>query len=138
MLTCTVKLEFNAAKRLVEFEGKCHQLHGYRYTLEASFTAPKNKNGLVIDFYELKQKLGAWIEKNWEHNVVLNVKDKPLGNAIGDLTGQTIFYMKNDPTAENMAEYLKDTVCPKLFGKTVKCTRIRLYDTPDAWVEVTD
>lgn len=138
MLTCTVKLEFNAAKRLLEYEGKCHQLHGYRYALEATFSRPKGSDGLVVDFDELKQKLVAWVGENWEHNVVLNAKDKPLGNAISDLTGQKIFYMKADPTAENMAAYLKEMVCPKLFGKSLKCTCIRLYDTPGAWVEITD
>jgi 6-pyruvoyltetrahydropterin/6-carboxytetrahydropterin synthase len=138
MLSCTVKLEFNAAKRLLEHEGKCRFLHGYRYGLEATFTGPKGKDGMVLDFYAIKAKLGQWVEKNWEHNVILSMEDKALGKAISNLTGQKVFYLASDPSAENMAIFLKEEICPKLFGKSVRCSAIRLYDTPDAWVEVRD
>jgi 6-pyruvoyltetrahydropterin/6-carboxytetrahydropterin synthase len=138
MLSCTVRLEFNAAKRLLEHEGKCRFLHGYRYALEATFTGPKGKAGMVVDFYEAKAKLSAWVEKHWEHNVILSAKDKALGSAISKITGQKIFYLEGDPSAEAMAAHLKEVVCPQIFGKSLRCTGIRLYDTPDAWVDVRD
>ncbi len=137
MINCTIALEFNIVKRLLDHEGKCRFLHGYRCALEVSFNGPKGKGEMVADFHMLQKKLAGWVEDNWGHTVVLGDKDKSLGKSISDATGQKVFYMKGDPSAENMAEYLKDIVCPKLFGK-LKCTRVRLYDTPEAWVEVTD
>lgn len=136
MITCTVKIQFSAAKRLLDYKGKCNQLHGYGHVVEASFAGKNMSGDMVADFYELKARLGEWIDKNWDHNVILNKKDKPLGNAIEDLAGQNIFFMEGDPTAENMAKYLFEKICPSLLPD-VKCVKIRLYDTPDAFVEIT-
>ena len=89
-----------------------------------------------MDFAEIEKILGGWIAENWDHNVILNAKDKPLGKAILAITNQNIFYLKQDPSAEALAEYLLQTVCPILFKKyKVQCTSIRLYDTPNHWVE---
>jgi len=134
MKTVTVKLGFSVAKRLLDYEGKCNYLHGYFHMAEFTFSSSGNA-GIVADFNELKEELSNWLDKNWDHNVILNKQDKPLGNAIEDLTGQKVFYLDKDPTAENIAEYLKEKICPELFPD-LSCTRIRLYDTPDEYVEV--
>lgn len=134
MTTCTIKLEFSIAKRLVDFGGKCNQLHGYTNAVEVTFTNDKEEDK-VADFYDLKETLGTWIDAHWDHNVILNETDRPLGNVIEDLTGQTVYYLPHDPTAENMARHLKDVICPELFSD-VRCTHIRLYDNPTAFVEV--
>jgi len=135
MINCTVKIEFCAAKRLLDYDGKCNQLHGYGHKVEVSFSGNKNDD-MVADFYDLKEKLNNWIDKNWDHNVILNKKDKPLGKVISDMTGQKVFYLDKDPTAENMAKYLKDKICPKII-KEAKCSKVRLYDNDSAFVEVT-
>lgn len=134
--TCTIKIGFDAAKRLMGFKGACNQLHGYHHMVEATF-APLGKVGnIVMDFAELERILGAWIAANWDHNVILNAKDKNLGNAISAVTKQKIFYLKEDPSAEALAEHLLESVCPALFKKhKVQCTLIRFYDTPEHWVE---
>jgi 6-pyruvoyl-tetrahydropterin synthase len=134
--TCTIKIAFDAAKRLMGFSGACNQLHGYHHVLEAQF-APKGKTGnIVMDFVEIEKILGEWIVTNWDHTVILNAKDKKLGEAISAITKQTIFYLKVDPSAEALAEYLLKTTCPALFKKyNVNCVSVRLYDTPERWVE---
>ncbi len=134
-MNCTVKIEFASAKRLMGYEGKCGFLHGYRHAVEASFTAAKGKNGIAVDFYEIKNCLQKWLDENWDHNVLLNRADKKLGAAIEKITGQKIFYFAGNPTAENMAEYLFKEICPKLI-KGAKCVKLRVYDNPDVWVEV--
>lgn len=138
-ITCTRRMEFDAAHRVTGHEGKCRNLHGHRYALEATFAAKKlDKLGRVVDFAVIKEKLGGWIDTNWDHTTILFDKDKALGNAITDVTGQKIFYMTSNPTAENMVEYLMHTVCPKLFGKLpIECVKLRLYETPNCYAEVT-
>lgn len=139
MVTATVKLEFDAAKRLLDFEGKCNFLHGYRYVMEVTISAKKlDKAGLVVDFYKVKEVLDVWVQENWDHNVVLDKRDKNLGQAIAKITGQKIYYMSKNPSAENMAEHLIKEIFPKLMKKFpgVICSKIRLYDNPNAWVEV--
>lgn len=138
MITCTRLIHFDAAHRIVNHESKCRFVHGHRYVVEATFAAKKLDDlGRVIDFGEIKEKLGQWIDTNWDHNAILWDEDKKLGASIEKSTGQKIFYMPNNPTAENMAEYLLKKVCPKLFkNSAVACTKIKLSETPNCYAEV--
>ncbi len=137
MITCTRRLEFDAAHRIIEHESKCKMLHGHRYVLEASFAAKKLDNlGRIIDFGVAKQVLGSWIDSNLDHNTILSIKDKNLGETISKETGQKIYYLDCNPTAENIAYHLLSKICPKLFAKhNVKCVGIRLYETPNCYVD---
>lgn len=137
MITCTRRIEFDAAHRIMEHESKCKMLHGHRYVLEATFAANKlDKLGRVIDFGEIREVLRTWIDDNFDHNTILSKKDKKLGENISAQTGQKIFYLDENPTAENIAKFLFEEICPKLFAKkNVKCVAIKLYETPNCYVE---
>src|SRR4051812_49251931 len=116
MITCTRKVHFDAAHRVMNHESKCKMLHGHRYVIEATFAADELDNlGRVIDFGVIRDRLTNWIDTNWDHNTILCEKDKELGEVIAKQISQKIFYLPTNPTAENMAEYLLNTVCRKLF-----------------------
>lgn len=119
-------------------EGKCKHLHGHRYALEATFRAGGlDALGRVVDFAVIKEKLGGWILENWDHATILYDQDRALGKAISDITGQKIFYLTTNPTAENMADYILRDICPGLFdGLNIICTHVRLYETPNCFAEV--
>lgn len=136
-ITCTRRLEFDAAHRVRLHESKCKHLHGHRYALEATFSAPElDALGRVVDFGVVKEKLGAWIDEHWDHATILPTQDKALGESIARETGQNIFYLPVNPTAEHMADYLLREVCPKLFSPHgITCTRVRLYETPNCYVD---
>jgi 6-pyruvoyltetrahydropterin/6-carboxytetrahydropterin synthase len=138
MITITRKIEFDAAHRILNHESKCRNLHGHRYVLEAQFqTKELDELGRVIDFGVVKEVLGAWIDENFDHNVILSVKDKALGDEIVKATGQKIYYLDENPTAENIALHLLNEICVKLFAqKNVKCAAIRLYETPNCFCDV--
>ena len=137
MITCTRRIEFDAAHRVMEHESKCKHLHGHRYAVEATFAATAlDKQGRVIDFGVICDVLGGWIDEHWDHTTILNEKDNALGEAIAVKTGQIIFYLPANPTAENMAEYLFKTVCPQLFkDKSAQCIAIKLYETPNCYAQ---
>jgi len=113
-------------------------LHGHRYALEATFVAADLDNlGRVIDFGVIREVLGGWIDDNFDHNTILSIKDKELGKKISEITGQKIYYIKENPTAENIANYIFGEICPKLFAdKNVKCVAIKLYETPNCYTNV--
>lgn len=146
MITCTRRLEFDAAHRLINHESKCRMLHGHRYVVEATFssiakTSGEEKQdldevGRVIDFGRIKEILGSWIEDNFDHNTILNRQDQDLGNKIAAITGQKIYYLNCNPTAENLAFYLQNEICPQLFAnKPYKCSKIKIFETPNCWAE---
>jgi len=138
MITCTRRIEFDAAHRIINHESKCKMLHGHRYCLEATFVAADLDNlGRVIDFGVIREVLGGWIDDNFDHNTILSIKDKKLGEKIAEITGQKIYYMAQNPTAENIANYIFAEICPKLFAdKNVKCVALKLYETPNCYANV--
>ena len=86
----------------------------------------------------IKERLGAWIDDNWDHTTILFDKDQALGKAISNETNQKIFYLPTNPTAENMAEYLIHSICPLLFKEHgIICQRLRLNETPNCYAEAT-
>ena len=98
-MQCTQIIGFDSAHRIIGHKGKCRMLHGHRYTLEATFESNQlNELGMVIDFGIIKQKLNNWLNSNWDHNTILNIKDQKLGNLISNITGQKIFYLNENPT----------------------------------------
>lgn len=138
MITCTRRIEFDAAHRVMQHNSKCKMLHGHRYAVEATFLAQElDQLGMVIDFGIIREILGQWIDSNWDHNVILNSKDQELGNQINKITGQKIYYLNCNPTAEEMASYLLHEVCPKLFSQyKITCQKIRIFETPNCYAEI--
>ncbi len=139
MISCTRRIEFDAAHRVMEHESKCRHLHGHRYVVEATFSAPDlDALGRIIDFGAVREVLGGWIDEHWDHTTILNEQDRDLGTAITDRTQQRVYYISGNPTAERMAAYLLTDICPKLFGASgAACTRIKLWETPNCFAEAT-
>ena len=139
MIRCTRKIAFDAAHRLINHEGNCKYLHGHRYICEATFEAPKIDNlGRVIDFAEIKRVLGNWIQNNLDHNTILSNQDLELANAIEKHTHKKVYFLDQNPTAENIALHIFQ-MCPILFkNHNVKCIKIRLYESENSHVEVTE
>lgn len=137
MISCTRRIEFDAAHRVMEHESKCRHLHGHRYVVEATFRAKGlDALGRVIDFGKVKEILGGWIDEHWDHATILNSKDRELGESIAARTGQLVYYIDGNPTAECMAHYLLHVVCPKLFTTSgAACSHIRLWETPNCYAE---
>ncbi len=136
-LTCTRLLKFDAAHRVMLHESKCKMLHGHGYVVEATFAALSLDDvGRIIDFGVVKERLGGWIDAHWDHTAILYDKDAELGANIRQVTGQKIYFMPANPTAENMAAHLLHDICPTLFtGTDVRCTKIRLWETVNCYAD---
>ena len=136
-IECTRRIEFDAGHRVIGHQFKCKYLHGHRYALELTARAPElNELGMVVDFGELKTVMKAWIDKNFDHNVILHKKDNALGGHISSHTGQSVYYLNANPTAENIAFHLKNDIIPMLFTKnSFAVVRVRLYETPNCFVD---
>lgn len=137
MISCTRKIEFDAAHRVFGHKGRCYRFHGHRYVIEATFVAKRlSELGMVIDFSDIKSILGGWVEQNWDHNTILSIVDKQFGDQVIKNIDQKIYYLEENPTAENMAKHLLIEVCPKIFANSnIKCIKIKLYETPNCYAE---
>ena len=137
-ITCSRIFNFDAAHRVKDHESKCKHLHGHRFVVEATFASDTGLDelGRIIDFGVLKETLGKWIDDNLDHSTILFIEDKELGDNISKHTKQEIFYLPFNPTAENIASYLFYQICPKLFTGNIRCTKIKIYETPNSFTEI--
>lgn len=138
MVECTRRIEFDAAHRVIGHENKCKYLHGHRYVLEVTASTNElDSIGRVVDFGVLKSVVKEWVDEKLDHNVILHQDDKSLGDLIEKETGQNVYYLKSNPTAENIALHIKSDIIPLLFTKnSFDIVKLRLYETPNAYVEV--
>ena len=128
------KIHFCAGHRVMNHESKCATLHGHNYIVWFYAEADSlDAIGRVIDFSVLKDKIGFWIDRFWDHNVIVYSQDTETVKAVKALPQKKKpFISRWNPTAENMAQYLLDEVCPQvLSGTGVKVTKIKLYETSD-------
>ncbi len=142
MIQCTRKIEFDAGHRIIGHQNKCQFLHGHRYILEVSTSSNiTNSLGMVMDFGQMKLIVKEWIDTNWDHNLILHENDQEIGEKIASWTGQKIYYLPQNPTAENLALHLKEDILPPLFVNNSICngfyiTKVKLFETPNCFVEV--
>jgi 6-pyruvoyltetrahydropterin/6-carboxytetrahydropterin synthase len=131
-------IKFDSGHRVVNHESKCRSAHGHEYSAHIYAEGfGLDTLGRVIDFSVIKERVGGWIDENWDHTMIISQHDPDL-EKFKSLSGyKPIFIMPDNPTAENMASYLLDRVCPVvLSGQNVRVTKIRLYETSNCYVEV--
>lgn len=135
---CSISIHFDAAHRVIGHKGKCVDLHGHRYVLEVSVRSRQlDQLGMVIDFADLKKIIDDWINQNFDHTAILSTNDQELGEAISKVTKQKIYYLPYNPTAENIAYHFKYDILRNILNLSdIKIGKVRLYETPNCWVEV--
>ena len=135
---CTKIIEFDAGHRVFDADSeKCEKLHGHHYKTEITFAADRLNNGVVIDFNLIKERVKQWIDKNWDHNVILSHRDSKLASEINNITGQNVFLLENNATTELMAMYLLNICNQTLFEdiEDVICVSVKIWETPTAFAE---
>ena len=120
-IECVRKLWFCAGHRVVGHENKCANVHGHNFTLWIHAKADKlDTVGRVIDFSILKEKVGTWIDENWDHTFLMNREDTLLMPIKDQLcVNKEVFVCDFNPTAENMASFLPNSI---LMAESVAIT----------------
>jgi 6-pyruvoyltetrahydropterin/6-carboxytetrahydropterin synthase len=105
MYTVTREIHFSYGHRLLNYNGKCAHLHGHngRVRIEVS-SAKLNELGMVMDFYDIRKKIGAWIDDRLDHRMILSDKD-PLVPVL-EKAGDPAVVMPENPTAEAIAKWI--------------------------------
>jgi 6-pyruvoyltetrahydropterin/6-carboxytetrahydropterin synthase len=118
MYVVSAQAHYDAAHFLVNYEGKCRQLHGHRYVVEAAVAAEElGEAGIAFDFVDLKRELRDLAEE-LDHTCL---NDLPQFQGV-------------ETSAENQAKYFYDQLArrlpPELAGGLMYC---RIWETPTQW-----
>ncbi|MFP6674903.1 MAG: 6-carboxytetrahydropterin synthase [Pirellulaceae bacterium] len=138
-LTLMRRLRFCAGHRLCGHGGKCEFFHGHNYIADFFVTGDEvDEVGRIVDFAELKRVLKGWIDEHWDHAFLLSNRDANGIQAIKSVVPTKYYLLPYNPTAENMATYLLEQVCPILFDDmNIRATKVIVWETEEAYSEAT-
>ena len=118
MYEVTIIKSFSAAHILAEIGGKCEELHGHNFKVEATVAASDlNSTGLLIDFR---------IFKKWLDEILEDIDHKHL-NIIPLFAGI-------NPSAENIAKYICEKMELKAKAARVNVVRVKVWESENAAV----
>lgn len=135
-ITCTRRIQFCSGHRVFGHENKCANVHGHNYValFKAEAETGLDSIGRVIDFSVLKERIGGWIDACWDHGFLVCKDDKDVRSALRKVPGTKVFSMLDNPTAENMAEYLLQQVCPEVLRDTsVRVVSVTIWETENCF-----
>jgi 6-pyruvoyltetrahydropterin/6-carboxytetrahydropterin synthase len=117
--------EIACGHRVYGHETKCKHLHGHNYTFALTCEAERlDALGRVIDFGVIKNRLCEWLERHWDHRMLLWECD-PLADPLREFDAAVVTLPVN-PTAENLAHMMVTIIAPPLLDDTgvrlVACT----------------
>lgn len=123
---------FDSAHFLAGYSGKCANLHGHRWVIEAEAGAESlieagEKRGMVMDFSDLKAALKSLADR-FDHALIYesgSLKETTL-TALRDEQFRLI-EVPFRPTAEQFAKHFYEI----LRAEGIPVIRVRVYETPE-------
>lgn len=135
------KIHFCYGHRVMGHENKCGSLHGHNGVIwvYATPNAGLDKIGRVVDFSVIKEIVGGWVDEHWDHTTVVFKDDTKTIELLKQAPSfKPIYILDTNPTAENMASYLLNEICPSLLkDKDITVHKIVFWETENCYVEVT-
>lgn len=136
----TKKFHFEMAHSLFEYDGVCRSIHGHSYKLEITISGEPlqqpghPKDGMVMDFHELKMLVKQHIIEKFDHALMISDQTSPeQTEALHKVTNR--FYIVGfQPTTENILIHIAAILKP-LLPKIVALYSIRLYETATSYAE---
>ena len=124
----TKTIDFCYGHRLLEYAGKCRQLHGHNGLLEVDLEADAlDSLGMVRDFSEVRDIVKGWVDEHLDHKMLLR-RDDPVIPALTAL-GEPLYLLDVNPTAENIAKHIYE----QTRESGLSLTEVRLWETPSSY-----
>ncbi len=113
MFELTISSQFSGAHRLRHLHGKCEELHGHNWKVEASVMSNRlNRDGVVIDFKILKEKLEN-VLRTLDHHYL---NDLP-------------YFSKKEPSCENIARYIFNQLKRELRRYSTSLNKVTVWES---------
>ena len=140
VIRVTKEFSFEMAHALWNYDGPCRNIHGHSYILfvTLSGTPADNrqdpKNGMVIDFTDLKNIVKKEIINVFDHAVTLSGNyDKNKIELFRSMFGNTVV-VDYQPTCENLVADFAARIKKQLPEK-VRLHSLKLYETATSFAE---
>jgi len=161
----TREIGIDAGHRVTYHGSKCRNVHGHRYTIQATcegeLAEAGEEMGMVMDFGFLKEEMMAEIDQPCDHGFICWSKDTEVLSMFGrqDLTASELtalsarhyldlrsasssimklYVVDFVPTAENLAKHWYDRLAPRVAFRSEKrasLALLKVWETPNCSAE---
>jgi 6-pyruvoyltetrahydropterin/6-carboxytetrahydropterin synthase len=140
VIRVTKLFTFDMAHALYGYDGACKNIHGHTYSLFVTIRGKtiqeenNPKNGMVLDFSDLKKTIKELVLDKFDHALVLN------GNSPHrELQGlkdqfERIVFLPFQPSCENLMLHFKSLIQPCFKDDTI-LVYLKLLETPTSYAE---
>lgn len=134
-LRVTKIFDFETAHALWGYDGKCANIHGHSYKLTVSISGDvindnnAVKNGMIIDFSDLKKIVNAAVVDRFDHALLVNGNTPHAKYAEVESGFSKIILCDYQPTCENMLIEMVQCIIKELpEGITLKYAKLQETD----------
>ena len=128
MFRVTKEIGFCYGHRLLNYAGKCRNLHGHNGRAVVTLEAPAlDRLGMVVDFTEIKRVLKTWIDDTLDHKMLLHRDDPVLPELRRQ--GEPFVELDANPTAENIAKLIFDYA----IGHGLPVVEVTLWESANSF-----
>ena len=121
--------------RLPEHFGLCKNIHGHSYKMLVEFEGELDKNGMIIDYYDVEKIINPIIEK-LDHAFMINKDDKVVLEFLEKMNSKKVV-VAFQSTAENICLYLLNEIKKAQLPENVNKIKVRVYETAYDYAEET-
>ena len=140
VIRITKQFTFEMAHALLGYDGLCRNIHGHSYHFDITVKGLPNKDntsskqGMLIDFGDLKRIVNQEIIDQMDHALVMNTQTDPTLLQVLQQHYEKILLVPYQPTTENM---LKDFAVrlQKKLPPEVQLFSLKLRETDSSFAE---
>ncbi len=129
------EFRWEMAHRLPFHEGRCKNLHGHSYKALVQFEGELDKNGMLIDFYDIHKIVHPVIDE-MDHSIICDKNDQELIE-IARKINERIVIIDFPSTAENICIFILNRILNQNLPENLRSITVRVYETLDSFAELT-
>ena len=119
--------------RLTFHKGKCKNLHGHSYKMMIEFGGLPDENGMVLDYYDVKEYVGPVVDE-LDHSIMVYEKDKELQEVLNKLNSRMVV-VPFESTAENLCFYFLDKISSLKLPSNIESVKVKIFETENTYAE---
>ena len=119
--------------RLPEHFGQCKNIHGHSYKMIVEFDGDLDKQGMVIDYYDVEKIIDPIIKK-LDHSFMVNKNDTVVIEFLEKMKSKKVV-VDFESTAENISKYLLGEISKAILPSNIKKLSVRIFETEDDYAE---
>lgn len=127
------EFKWEMGHRLPFHKGKCKNIHGHTYRMRVELEGELDKNGMVIDYYDVNEMIEPLVNE-LDHTFLVCENDREMIEVLDKLNSLKIV-VPFETTAENITKYFLKKIKEKIGSPSIKTIKVRVYETEKTYAE---